>query len=189
MSEVLGRWFGSSWGELGLVLTSTVLTFLAVILATRITGLRSFSKMSSFDFAMTVAIGSTLAATATSSSVSLASGVAVLIGLYGTQVAVALLRQRAPWGGLVDNTPRVLMVGGAFLDEALRATRVTQDDVRAKLREANVLRYENVLAVVLETTGDISVLHGDGPLETDLLCGVTGAERVAASRDGSDADQ
>jgi hypothetical protein len=36
--------------------------YLAVIVATRVSGLRSFTKMSAFDFAMTVAIGSLIAA-------------------------------------------------------------------------------------------------------------------------------
>ena len=37
---------------------------------------------------------------------------------------------------------------------------------------ANVLQMSTVRAVVLETTGDISVLHGDGALHPDLLYGV-----------------
>ena len=36
----------------------------------------------------------------------------------------------------------------------------------AKLREANVLDISEVRAVVLETTGDISVLHGESCAET-----------------------
>ena len=47
------------------------------------------------------------------------------------------------------------------LDDALAASRVTRADVHAKLREANALDLSRVRAVVLETTGDISVLHGD----------------------------
>ncbi len=50
------------------------------------------------------------------------------------------------------------MAGNRFLDENLRRT---EDDVRAKVREADVQNYDQVLAVVLETTGDISVGHGD----------------------------
>ena len=38
-----------------------------------------------------------------------------------------------------------------------------------KLREANVLNTNQIRAVVLETTGDISVLHGEGELQDDIL--------------------
>jgi len=50
-------------------------------------------------------------------------------------------------------------MGPLILDENLKATKVTPDDLRAKLREANVTDYRQIKAVVLETTGDISVLH------------------------------
>lgn len=46
-----------------------------------------------------------------------------------------------------------------MINEHLKATKVTPDDIRAKLREANVTDLNQVRAVVLETTGDISVLH------------------------------
>ena len=45
----------------------------------------------------------------------------------------------------------------------------------AKLREANVIDFSQVKAVVLESTGDISVLHtsnDDIELNNDLLEGV-----------------
>lgn len=67
------------------------------------------------------------------------------------------------------------MDGPQILHENLRRARVPETDLIAKLREANVLNLDQVRAVVLETTGDISVLHGgpDGPdLEPTLLTGV-----------------
>lgn len=172
---MLAEWFTTSWQAVGLVLASTVAIFVTVLVATRVNGLRSFSKMSSFDFAMTVAVGSVMAGTAVSSTTPVANGVMALIGLYGFQWLVARLRERLPAvNSLVDNTPTLLMVNTTMLDDNLRAVRVTRSDVRAKLREANVLRFDQVHAVVLETTGDISVLHGDGPLDPALLDGVRG---------------
>ncbi|MGI8573784.1 MAG: DUF421 domain-containing protein [Egibacteraceae bacterium] len=172
-------WMGTTWQVAVLALLSTVGIFFAVLIATRLTGLRSFSKMSSFDFAMTVAVGSLMASVATSATVSLSRGIVVLAGLYGTQATVALLRMRTDVGGrLVDNTPMLLMAGTEMMQDHLHTVRVTESDVRAKLREANVLNYDQVVAVILETTGDISVLHGDEPFEADLLRGVIGAERV-----------
>jgi uncharacterized membrane protein YcaP (DUF421 family) len=56
---------------------------------------------------------------------------------------------------------------------------MTRSELRAKLREANVLEWSQIRAVVLETTGDVSVLHGDEggtPLDPSLLEGVDGVE-------------
>lgn len=145
--------------------------YLFVIVATRISGLRSFSKMSAFDFAMTVAVGSLVAAAA-SGQAALASVAAGVATLFVLQAAVATLRRHGWLQGAVDNSPLLLMDGARILDDNLAAARVTRDDLHAKLREANVLHYGQVRAVVLETTGDVSVLHGDEALAPELLRGV-----------------
>jgi len=62
---------------------------------------------------------------------------------------------------LSQNEPIILMRDGVICHEALSHTRVTESDLIAKLREANVLDFSEVRAVVLETTGDVSVLHGE----------------------------
>lgn len=164
-------WLTTTWTHVGLVVLSTIAIFLAVITYTRIAGLRSFSKMSSFDFASTVAVGSMMATVAVTDA-SLVNGVVALGTLYATQTAIAILRRRTSVEKMIDNQPLLLMVRGRVLDDNLRRGRITHLDLVAKLREANVTNYDNVLAVVLEMTGDVSVLHGDGPLEPGLLDGV-----------------
>lgn len=162
------NWISSSWSDLGVVAPSALLMLAAVIAVIRVIGLRSFSKMSGFDFAVTVAIGSITASTVTSTT-PLANGALAVASLLAVQSAIAFLRQRFSFGRIVDNTPALLMRDGVMIDGALARCRVTEDDVVAKLREANVLDVSSVRAVVLETTGDISVLHGDGPLDPRLL--------------------
>ena len=71
----------------------------------------------------------------------------------------------------MQNEPVLLMRDGEILDEALEKTRVARSDLIAKLREANVTDYSQVRAAVLETTGDVSVLHGE-TLDEALLEGV-----------------
>ena len=171
------QWLSTSWTGVWLVVVSTVAIFGSVIVFTRIGGLRSFSKMSAFDFASTVAIGSLMATVAVTRT-SLLNGVVGLATLYAMQIAVAVARRQTQFERLVDNNPVLLMSGQQVLEDNLRRTNVTKDDVWAKLREANVTRYDQILAVVLETTGDISVLHGEGPLEPGLLEGVEDSDRL-----------
>ena len=168
---MIGDELWTSWSEAGLVVLSAVAVLLAVIVVIRINGLRSLSKMSSFDFAVTVAIGSVIASVAATST-SLADGVLAVAALLATQWLIATLRRRSSLSALVDNSPMLLVRNGEFCDEALDATRVTRSDILAKYREANVTDRSQVLAVVLESTGDISVLHGEGPLDMGLFDGV-----------------
>ncbi|MDX1418436.1 MAG: DUF421 domain-containing protein [Rubricoccaceae bacterium] len=155
--------------------------YLAVLVYTRLAGLRSFAKMSGFDFAMTVAIGSVVASSILTEKPALVQAAVALGAIYGFQYLVGKMRITWRWAErLVDNRPLLLMVDGEMLEANMRKARVTADDLWAKLREANVLALDEVRAVVLETTGDISVLHGEAggkALEGRLLSGVRDAER------------
>ncbi len=91
--------------------------------------------------------------------------------LFVVQYSTARLRRVSPtFSRVVQNEPVVLMRDGQILEEALAETRVARGDLIAKLREANVLDLSEVRAVVLETTGDISVLHGQKSVD-ELLQG------------------
>jgi len=160
----------------GLLLTLFAMIWVVVLV--RINGLRSFSKMTNFDFVMTVAVGSLLAGASQSTNWgAFAQTVSAMAALFAVQYATARLRKvSSTFEMLMHNQPVVLMRDGEILDEALSATRVAKNDLIAKLREANVLDFSDVRAVILETTGDISVLHGDACSES-LLQGTRQIDR------------
>ncbi len=169
------EWFVSPLDTLWAIALVALGIYITLIIFTRIAGKRSFSKMSSFDFAMTVAIGSLLATTILSSSVSLLQGIVGLASVYLAQMLAAILRRFNWFKTLIDNTPLLLMDGPHILHDNLQKARVAESDLRSKLREANVLQLNQVRAVVFETTGDISVLHTSDmnrELEDWLLEGV-----------------
>ncbi len=174
------NWLWTSWTEVWLVLVSAVAIVLTIVALIRVVGLRSLSKMSSFDFAVTIALGSVLGGVAASST-SLANGMIAIAALLATQTTIALVRRHTRVGKAVDNTPMLLMRDGEFIEAAMRRTRVTRSDVIAKLREANAIHLDRVHAVVLESTGDVSVLHGDGPVDDLLLDDLRDVRRDTAN--------
>jgi len=141
----------------------TVMAMVWVVLLVRVNGLRSFSKMTNFDFVMTVAVGSLLAsASQTTTWEAFLQAMVAMAALFIVQSVSARLRRRSDKiEAIMQNTPVILMRNGEIIDGALEKTRVARSDLLAKLREANVLDLNEVRAVVLETTGDISVLHGE----------------------------
>ena len=145
----------------GLVLTT--LAMLWVVMLVRVNGLRSFSKMTNFDFVMTVAVGSLLAVASQSTNWSeFAQVLTAMAAMFLVQYLSARFRNASKtFKTIVQNNPVVLMHNGVIIREALATTRVAEDDLMAKLREANVRDLSQVRAVILETTGDVSVLHGD----------------------------
>jgi uncharacterized membrane protein YcaP (DUF421 family) len=131
---------------------------------------------------MTVAVGSLFASTASLTVPSLLCGLIALAALYCGQWGVAVGRSRShAISRLVDNEPLLLMNGRRILDHNLKKANVTRDNLFGKLREANALNYDQVLAVVFETTGDVSVLHSDDPaaaLEPDFFTSVIDADQL-----------
>ena len=166
----MNDWVSTSWQSVAGVALGLVCAYAAVIMATRVSGLRSFAKMSSFDFAMTVAIGTLVASTAISRDPPLLQGLVALVLLYALQYLVARLRIRFEWAkNWIDNTPVLLVEEGRILDDNLRYVRVTHEEVRAAVRARGLSAMSQVRAAVMETTGDISVIAGDDPVDPELL--------------------
>ncbi len=165
-------WYALNLSQLVGILVTAVGLYAALMVLIRVNGLRSLTKMSAVDFVTTVAIGSLTASVLLSERPSLAQGAVGLVALFGLQGGIAALRRRIP-NSVVENSPMLLMDGPEVLEDNLAATRVTRGDLYAKLREANVLNLDQVVAVVMESTGDVSVLHGDpSEFDRDLLRGV-----------------
>ena len=173
-------WVRTTGTTLLMVLASGVGIYCALLLLTRLTGLRSFAKMSSFDFAITVAFGSVIASTLLAPTPSLATGAFGLAVLYGIQYLVSKTRRAIPFvSRAVDNRPLLVMAGETVLSEHLDEARMTADDLRSKLRFAGVAHPRQVLAVVFETTGDVSVIKAGDDADPWLFEGVRGAEHLS----------
>lgn len=167
-------WVGTSLEVIGLVALSVTMMYLAVLLLVRIGGLRSFAEMSAFDFAMTVALGTIIASTAVAPTPSLLEGLVALGTIFAIRFMIAYLRIGPNGSKLIDNEPLLLMDGSEILEPNLREARMTRHDLLASLRAADVGSFDDVLAVVLETTGKVSVIHSEdrGDLDPGLLDGV-----------------
>jgi len=169
-------WIYSPQDPLLETLAGCFIIFVIIIVLTRIVGLRSFAKFTIYDFAFTVAIGSIISSILTSST-SIAQGSVAIGGLLFLAMLFSFLQRKInPVDDIISNDPLLLMDGAEILDDNLKAARIHKQQIIAKLREANVTRFEQVLAVVLESTGDISVLHTSSgeevELEEELLSGV-----------------
>ena len=160
--------------KLAVVFLAALVIYLSTIILTRISGKRSFAKMSSFDFAMTVAVGALIGTTILSPSVPLSHGIVGLSSLYLLQHVVGYFRRYRVVDFLVTNKPMFLMKGNEVLEENLKKAHITEHDLKARLRKANITSREDILAVVFETSGEISVLHSRKETEADrwLLEGI-----------------
>ena len=171
------NWIFATLPVLLKVLITVVAIFSIIILLTRISGLRTFAKMSIIDFASTIAVGSILATVIMNSDQSIFKGAIALAGVVAFQSLLSLVIRKSEFiRKLLSNKPILLMYQGKILEENMAKANVSKYELIAKLREANALNFDQVLAVVLETTGDMSVLHSsqNTQLSSIMLKGVKG---------------
>lgn len=171
-------WIADSLAPLYTVPLSAAVLYVVLLIATRWMGLRSFARFSSFDFALTVAIGSVIASVIVSSDITLLHGVLGIASLFALQFVVGTLRlRRAVVQRAVDNRPLLLMDRDRIYDAHLREAQVTRDDLRSRIRQANVLRRSDIRAVIMETTGEVSILHAPEGEAVDLDALLEGVRR------------
>ncbi len=134
------------------------LAYLALLLLLRASGKRTLAKLSAFDFVVTISLGSTLATVLLSKDVALAEGVTAMALLIALQFAVAWLVSRSSrFERLVKAQPTLLYRNG-FLVGAMRASRISQNELSQAARSAGHPDLSDVQAIVLESDGTISVL-------------------------------
>lgn len=170
------QWITTSTTAAWMVILTAIAAYLSLLLCTRIAGLRSFAKMSSFDFAITIAIGSLLAATVLTKDPPLLQSMVALVALFTMQYIVSWGRHKSPTlVRLIDNQPILLMAGTQVINKHLAQARLSDADLKSKLRQAGIVNKDQVLAVVLETTGDMSIFEkGDHALDLDLFSNIKG---------------
>ncbi len=156
-----------SWSDTVRVAVIGVLAYVLLVGMLRVTGKRTLSKMNAFDLVVTVALGSTLATILLSKDTALIEGVVAFATLAGLQYVVAWMSVRSGrFNSLVKSQPRLLYYRGQFLADALRAERVAESEVAAAIRQHGAASFDEVAAVVLETSGEFAVITalGDGGL-------------------------
>ncbi len=152
--------FFDSWFGLLRVLVVGTLAYGALIVLLRVSGKRSLSKMNAFDLVVTVALGSTFAAVILNNSIPLAEGVLALALLVGLQFVITWLSVRfRAVEKLIKSEPTLLVRDGTYLDDAMRAQRVTRDEIQAALRDSGSTTLAEIECVVLETDGSLTVIR------------------------------
>lgn len=118
--------------------------------------------MNSFDWIVTVAMGSMIASPILFEDVVVAEavlGVAVLLGMQ--RLITSLTVRSSIVERLVKAQPALLFYKGRFMKQAMRQQRVAEAEVVAAIRDAGHACLDQVEAVVLETDASLSVLSSE----------------------------
>lgn len=133
--------------------------YLCLVVILRVTGNRTLSQMNSFDFIITLAMGSTFASTILQKDVAFFDGLLALFLLVMLQFFITKLSVKfSGISKLIKTEPRLLYHNGQFLDKSMKKARVSKEEIEAATRQQGLTTVAQVEAAVLESNGKISVI-------------------------------
>jgi uncharacterized membrane protein YcaP (DUF421 family) len=166
--------FFNNWEAIERTVIVGILAYIGLVLFLRVSGKRTLSKMNSFDFIVTIALGSTLATILLTKKVALAEGLTAFIVLIGMQYLMTFLSVRsAVFKRIIKAEPELLYYKGDFIREAMKKKRILEVEVLQAARTKGINSMKQVEAVVLETDGSISVIKKSEQEEQSTLANTT----------------
>ena len=144
----------------------TMILYLTLIAGMRVLGKRQIGQLEPSEFVVAMLIADLASIPMQNSGIPLLSGLVPILTVLGLEltlsgVTMASVRFRR----ILCGKPVILIDNGKILQNNMRASRITLDELSAKLRQKDVLDPTTVQYAVLETDGSLSVFPypGDCP--------------------------
>ena len=136
----------------------TVILYLVLIAVIRLMGKRQIGQMEPSEFVVTMLVANLAAIPMQDGGIPLLSGVVPILTVLGMELVLAAAAMGSVWvRRVLCGKPVILIENGKILQPALRATRVTLDELTGHLREKDILDLKSVQYAILETNGNLSV--------------------------------
>lgn len=136
----------------------TIFLYLVLIFAIRLMGKRQIGEMAPTEFVVTMLVANLAAIPMQDGGIPLFSGLVPILTVLGMELVLSgatlrsvLLRR------LLCGRSVVLIDNGRILQDNLRRTRITLEELMGHLREKDVLNPASVQFAILETNGSLSV--------------------------------
>ena len=136
----------------------TIILYLVLIFCIRLMGKRQIEQMEPSEFVVTMLVANLAAIPMQDEGLPLYSGLIPMLTVLGMELVLsgAMLRS-IRLRKFLCGKPVILIENGRILQQNLRATRVTLDELTGHLREKDVLDIRSVQYAILETNGNLSV--------------------------------
>ena len=136
----------------------TVILYLVLIGVIRLMGKRQIGQMEPSEFVVTMLVANLASIPMQDAGVPLYSGLIPILTVLGVELLLSSLAMRSvKLRRIFCGKPVILIDGGKILQQNLKKTRVTLDELTGLLREKDVLALDTVQYAILETNGNLSV--------------------------------
>ena len=135
-----------------------ILLYLTLIAAVRLMGKREIGQMAPSEFVVAMLLADLAAIPMQDSSLPLISGLMPIATVLGLELVLSFFVMKSvAFRKFLCGKPVILIEGGRILQDNLRRTRVSLDELMGHLRQKDVLDISAVQFAILETDGTLSV--------------------------------
>ena len=136
----------------------TLLLYLVLLGTIRFLGKRQIGQMEASEFVVAMLVADLAAIPMQDVAIPLYAGLVPIATVLGAELVLAGICLRSiRFRRLLCGKPVILIENGRILQNNLRRTRVTIDELMGHLREKDVLDVRTVQYAILETNGNLSV--------------------------------
>ena len=136
----------------------TILLYLVLIAVVRLMGKRQIGQMEASEFVVTMLIADLASIPMQDGGIPLLTGLVPILTVLGMEFILSgLSLQSVFFRKLLCGKPVILVENGRILQNNLRRTGVTLDELTSHLRQKDVLDIRSVQYAILETDGNLSV--------------------------------
>jgi uncharacterized membrane protein YcaP (DUF421 family) len=136
----------------------TVILYLVLIAAMRLLGKRQIGQLEPSEFVVAMLIADLASIPMQDSGIPLLSGLVPILTVLGLELVLSgFALSSVKFRRLMCGKPVILVENGKPIQENLRQTRVTLDELTSHLRQQAVLDITTVQYAILETDGNLSV--------------------------------
>ena len=136
----------------------TVILYLVLIAVIRLMGKRQVGQMEPSEFVVTMLVANLASIPMQDGGIPLHSGLIPMLTVLGLELVLsAAVLRSMKLRRLLCGKPVILIENGRIVQENLRKTRITLDELTGQLREKDVLQPDMVQYAILETNGNLSV--------------------------------
>lgn len=141
-----------------LLCARTAVMYFVLVAAMRILGKRQIAQLEPSEFVVTMLVAELATIPLQDSEKAITGGLVPIATVLALELAVSAWSMKSiRMRKLLCGKPVILVENGSVLQENLRKTRITLDELTGRLREKDVLDFSAVQYAILETSGNLSV--------------------------------
>ena len=145
--------------KLGRIIVTAVMVYVLIVITTKVSGKRSTSQLNNFDWIVTVMIGSLGASTILLKDIPFIEGASSIVALYVMQFLVTKYASISPeFSSFILSEPRIVFYQGQFLPDAMRAERLTRQEIECAMRSEGINSFDDIEAIVFESDAKLTII-------------------------------